>query len=147
VSPAGLVENWLSEVEKTMRATIQNTIARAIMEYTDARDKWVMNWPGQVILVVSQIIWTKTVTKAIQAASANLQSLKTYYGLVSEQINQVVKLLRGDLSPLKRMALEALIVTDVHARDVVSSLIEAEVADENDFEWISKVRETSNYSF
>ena len=58
---------------------------------------------------------------------------------MSEQINQTVKVLRGDINPVSRMALEALIVSDVHSRDVVNNLIEAEVNEETDFEWTSQV--------
>jgi dynein heavy chain len=140
ISPTGVVEGWLTEVERTMRDTIQHTIGKALATYSEeTREKWLLMWPGQVILAVSQILWTRAATKAIQTNS-NIQPLKAYYSLLSDQINQTVKLLRGDLSIVNRMALEALIVTDVHARDTIASLIEAEVADDGDFEWISKLR-------
>ena len=61
-------------------------------------------------------------------------------------MNQVVQLLaltdlvRKPLTQLARLTLGALIVIDVHARDVVKTLADANISDETDFEWISQLR-------
>ena len=31
-----------------------------------AREQWVLEWPGQVVLVVSAIFWTSAVTNALK---------------------------------------------------------------------------------
>lgn len=74
----------------------------------------------------------------------NSQSLRAYKALFTEQINQVVKMLREDIPLLHRLALEALIVVDVHNRDVLTQLVLSEVTKEDDFEWVTKVNITSN---
>ena len=48
-------------------------------------------------------------------------------------ITKMVAIVRKDLSILQRMLMGALIVIDVHARDVVSELVEKGVKNLNDF--------------
>ena len=48
--------------------------------------------------------------------------------------------MRGPLSKIARQILSALIVIEVHARDVVNKMVEEEVKNVNAFEWISQLR-------
>eukprot|EP00741_Cyanophora_paradoxa_P002452 tig00000076_g2377.t1 len=138
--PKGNVEIWLSEVEASMKRAIRNQIKESLADYLKIpRGEWVVKWPGQVVLCGSQTHWTKEVQEAIMSGGA--ANVKKYYeGTVLPQLLTLTELVRGSLPPLARLTLGALIVIDVHARDVVGKLIEANVASENDFEWVSQLR-------
>lgn len=56
------------------------------------------------------------------------------------QLGDLVQLVRGRLSKIQRAVLSALIVIEVHAKDVAAKLVEQEVSSVNDFEWISQLR-------
>ena len=56
------------------------------------------------------------------------------------QLDDLRELVRQPLSKIGRQVLSALIVIEVHARDVVLNMIKEEVQNINDFEWISQLR-------
>lgn len=48
--------------------------------------------------------------------------------------------MRGELTPLHRRILAALITIDVHARDIVADLVQRGTKDANEFEWQMQLR-------
>jgi dynein heavy chain len=55
-------------------------------------------------------------------------------------LDDLRELVRTDLSKIGRMTMSALIVIEVHARDVVVKMLEEGVSTPNDFEWVSQIR-------
>ncbi|KXS15928.1 hypothetical protein M427DRAFT_111568 [Gonapodya prolifera JEL478] len=133
----GQVEKWLLEVEKTMLASMRSVTQESLTAYKEsAREQWVLGWPGQVVLTVSQIYWTAEVELVI----GNKGGLKQYGEQSQEKLAKIVELVRGNLTKLARATLEALVVIDVHARDVVARMDEMKVESTSDFGWLSQMR-------
>ena len=85
------------------------------------RVDWVRQWPGQVAICVNQIYWTEEVHEAI---SNGVQGLKDYHKKLQDQLSDIVTLVRGKLPKQTRVTLGALVVIDVHAKDVVQELVD-----------------------
>nr|XP_021152153.1 dynein heavy chain 1, axonemal [Columba livia] len=137
IYPTDNVEEWLLEVEKSMKASVRDHIERSIGVYPEtARTTWVLQWPGQVVIAGCQIFWTKEVSEALEAGDLSSR----LYPQLTTQLGDLVALVRGQLSKMQRSVLSALIVIEVHAKDVAAKLIEENVTSMNDFEWISQLR-------
>jgi hypothetical protein len=58
----------------------------------------------------------------------------------AKQLTETVDLVRGEMTSLHRKTVSALVVMDVHARDVVAGMAAKGTSSEGDFEWLSQLR-------
>jgi dynein heavy chain len=141
----GAVETWLGNVERCMRLTLKEVLKAcktALKKQASKRDRWVKEWPGQMLITASQIQWTADCTKALKS----MKERGDKKGLRSMKKKQVAMLgkfsesLRGNLTKLQRLKVVALVTIEVHARDVIERLIKAGCSDVNAFEWLMQLR-------
>lgn len=109
------VEDWMNEVEEMMRESIKYELKNSVDKYPETkRTAWTCNHPGQCILNGSQIWWTTLVEESIHA-----HNIRDYFALSTSQLNDLVELVRQPLTKQQQVTINALIVIDVHAKDVV----------------------------
>ncbi|XP_071441952.1 dynein axonemal heavy chain 7 [Hetaerina americana] len=139
VAARGQVEKWLLDLEADMKKSVHKMVHSALEAYPiKDRDAWVLDWPGQTVLCVSQTYWTSEMHEAINEGAE--KGFPRYLDQCNTQIEAVIELVRGKLSLQNRITLGALVVLDVHARDVLSLLIEKNVKREDDFQWLCQLR-------
>ena len=140
IAARGCVEQWLSEVEETMIKSVKDVCENSVQDYTKKpRDKWILNWQGQAVLAGSMIFWTEEAETAMN--NSGVQGLMQYYDTLTSQLNDTVAVVRTKIDKLQRCTLEALIVLDVHNKDVIKSeLIDQNINDPNEFAWLAQLR-------
>lgn len=76
----GVVEGWLCDVEAMMKVTLKDILRACRMDLKknlSKREKWVRDWPGQMLITASQIQWTADCEKALDRGDKKgLKSLK-----------------------------------------------------------------------
>ncbi|CAD7943415.1 unnamed protein product [Amoebophrya sp. A25] len=130
------VETWMGDLEKEMINSVRHVMQMGIETYVETeRTKWVLEHPGQIVLNASQVHWTDEVEEAIEG-----DMVPGYFEKLGEQLMGLVMLVRGKITKLQRTCIGALVVIDVHAKDVVQKLIDEKIDSKDAFEWISQLR-------
>eukprot|EP01012_Entosiphon_sulcatum_P008694 TRINITY_DN14772_c0_g1_i1.p1 TRINITY_DN14772_c0_g1~~TRINITY_DN14772_c0_g1_i1.p1 ORF type:complete len:4302 (+),score=681.03 TRINITY_DN14772_c0_g1_i1:35-12907(+) len=133
------VEIWLERVERNMQETIRETCRKATQDFLEhPREEWILRWPGMVAITISQLFWTRDVEDAMRRDG--LRGLEQEELNLNQQMDRLIEMVRGDLEKVHRVTLEALVVIDVHARDIVTELRKDEVEDESNFSWLAQLR-------
>ena len=132
------IEDWLNAFEDEMKASLKEYIRNAIAEYTKKKkEQWINRFPAQVILIANQILWTQQVTKFLSAKTKSLEILKKKY---IEQLDELTSIIRKPISKLTRNVVSAMLINEVHNRDIIQNLINNNVSDVDNFKWIQQLR-------
>ena len=72
-------------------------------------------------------MWCADVTACLATEGDRLQAMEQFEQKSFQNLNNLAALVRGDLAKLTRSILCALITIDVHARDIISGMVEEKV--------------------
>jgi dynein heavy chain len=133
------VEDWLLKVEEEMRHTLKARIEDCLVDlakHKGSRAQWIESWPGQCILVCSQISWVYLVEDKLK----QVKLMKELKDELNSLLLEVVNLIRGERTETERMTLSTLITLEVHNLDIVGELIAQRCNSPTDFDWASQLR-------
>ncbi|KAK2835022.1 hypothetical protein Q5P01_015506 [Channa striata] len=138
----GQVEVWLNRVLDSMRSTVRHEMTEAVIAYEDKpREQWLFDFPAQVALTCTQIWWTSDVGMAFARLEEGFDNaMKEYYKKQVSQLNTLISMLIGQLTPGDRQKVMTICTIDVHARDVVAKMITQKVENSQAFVWLSQLR-------
>jgi dynein heavy chain len=133
------IEAWMVELCNGMLSAIRDNILHSILDYTETvRTKWMQVWAAQCVLNGSQLHWTREVEASLNE-KGNVGAWD-YYNQLVRQLEDMVILIRGEISKAARVTVGSLAVVDVHARDVQKKMAENGIDNVNDFDWFSQMR-------
>jgi len=104
----GNVEKWLLEIEFVMRDTLR-TIAKKSIEDHCPRTEWVLKYPAMTTLMGDMMFWTTNSEIALNKVSTFKDSMTNYMHLINQDLQDIVALVRSNLSELDRMTLGAMV--------------------------------------
>lgn len=85
-------------------------------------------------------MWTYATEEALSTKNAVQEALSEWYETNVQQLEELVYLMRNEMDTVQRMSVVALIVQDVHCRDVVEMLRTRNVESIDDFAWQQQLR-------
>ena len=99
-------------------------------------------WPSQVVLTLDQVFWTQAIeADGIAKMKNEPNALKRVFQKEESKLHELVELIKVPRDNQAHvMTLCALIVLDVHAKDVTRELALANVSNLAEFDWISQFR-------
>ncbi|XP_054907024.1 dynein axonemal heavy chain 2 isoform X1 [Poeciliopsis prolifica] len=139
------VETWLCDVERLMQSTLKAYLNDCLIDMKKiigTRERWVKDWPGQIVITASQIKWTSEVTRALNISKdrGNKSSLKSLKKKQVAMLQSYSQMIREELPKVLRLKVVALVTVEVHARDVIDKLAKTSYIDVNAFEWLCQLR-------
>lgn len=115
-------ESWLKNLEGVMKKTIKSIIYETLQDkYNRQYQEWVKFWPGQIILTVTAIIFTKQMTEVME--SNKLSKIQDVHKEIVDEIDVLTSMVRSKITDLHRTTMGSLITSRVHDRDQVAKII------------------------
>ena len=83
--------------------------------------------------------WTRITEDFLQSDNV-IEDMEKWYESMVAQLQDLTELIRGELTPIERRTIVALVTQDVHYRDIVETLKNDQVDNANDFKWQQQLR-------
>jgi len=80
--------------------------------------------PGQVVATVAQMTWARGTEQVLRSDDA-LGGMPAWLQWQIGELNNLVLLIRSNLTSLQRKVVVALCTTDVHARDILDEMVQS----------------------
>ncbi|KAM9316864.1 dynein axonemal heavy chain 14 [Gastrophryne carolinensis] len=136
----GPVEQWLGNVETGMFDVVKRLVRAGVQDWGQSDfKKWMLTHPGQVVLVVSQIMFNKDCIRGFSAAEPE-KELRTVLSNLVNQLHELADMALEIPLPHQKTTLEALLTIYVHCRDVLTQMINNKIFALDDFEWTRQLR-------
>ena len=141
------INDWLTYLESGMKYTLAKLLAEAVTAYTPifeaetldgkAFDEYMAQFPSQIVVLATQVVWTTAVERALVAGGGPLQSLFEREVNILKYLADTVL---GDLGVIERKKCEQLITECVHQRDMIEKLIKSNATHEKHYLWLLQMR-------
>lgn len=141
------INDWLSALENNMKLTLAELLGEAIEQFDTlysapevdrtAFNDFLANYPAQIVVLASQVVWTNAVQKSLEEEGTNLPALHESQVRILELLAATVL---GELDAITRKKCEHMITEFVHQRDTISKLIQTNATTSTHYLWLLQMR-------
>lgn len=131
-------ENWLRNLEAAMKTTIKAVVYQTLQDKFKNKQyqEWVKMWPGQIVLLVTDILFTKDMDELMK--KNDISKIQDIHKEIVDEIDVLTSMVRSKITDVHRTTMSSLITTRVHDRDQVQHMMkESRVSKtpQSDFIW------------
>ncbi|XP_063079957.1 dynein axonemal heavy chain 6-like [Engraulis encrasicolus] len=132
----GPVEQWMGNVETAMYNAVKRHMRLAVADWNpDDFTNWAIAHPGQVVLTVTQIMFSSDCERCLSGGSGQREGLRAVQQQMIGSVEALTALAFKQLASHKQATVETLFTILVHCRDILSHLIQHNVISADNFEW------------
>lgn len=141
------INEWLALLEQTMKDSLAKSLDEAVRDFEalaggdavddSALEAYITNYPAQIVVLASQICWTRWVDRSLSEGGS---SLPTWFERMVELLSLLAAAVLGDLDALYRKKCEHLITEFVHQRDAIEKLAKAKADSPSHYLWVLQMR-------
>lgn len=141
------INDWLSALDHNMKLTLAELLAEAVEQFetiynasevdSTAFNDYLANYPAQIVVLASQVVWTNAVQKALENGGKDLNAL---YDAEVRILELLAATVLGELDAITRKKCEHMITEFVHQRDVIAKLIKFNASSPNHYLWLLQMR-------
>jgi dynein heavy chain 1, cytosolic len=141
------INDWLAKIESEMRVTLAQLLCDAVVELREFYNvegladparfvEWIKLYPAQLVTLAIQVAWSSDSSEALDQGRSPQVALDT----VIRGLELLADVVLTDLDAITRRKCEHLITELVHQRDVTRTLVNANVNNAKDFQWLYHMR-------
>ena len=141
------INDWLAALESNMKTSLAELLGEAVQSFEALLDysevdaslfnDYLAHFPGQIVVLATQVVWTNSVDAALASGGGGLKSL---HEMSIKLLDLLASTVLGDLELLMRKKCEHLITEFVHQRDIIAKLIHTKASSATHYLWLLQMR-------
>ena len=134
--------SFFLQVDENIKVSIRRQLGMCIAAFkASKKEKWITEWAGQLLVTASLVHWTSDGERMlIDYEKGTKGTMRATRKKWHSYLSKFIEMVATPLSSLDRNKLMALIMTNVHCRDIFDRLAKSGVSFPSHFDWVSQLR-------
>ena len=130
------------QVDENIKVSIRRQLGMCIAAFkASKKEKCITEWAGQLLVTASLVHWTSDGERMLvdyeKGTKGTMRATRKKW---HSYLSKFIEMVATPLSSLDRNKLMALIMTNVHCRDIFDRLAKSGVSFPSHFDWVSQLR-------